>query len=174
MERAKRAILWTAIWACASALPVCAQQATKLAEIPQGQQATPTPSAFQLTQHDFDLAVQIGHAIAAGDHAQVKKLFMETKVSIPQFERTLGAICDLSAERHFASSGSTSKSSATEVRAMTISNLEDARNQLGTRINEEFGGRGRNYQNAKALVSRQSAAADDVCKLQTPQVGQVR
>lgn len=174
MKRVKRAILCTATIACAAAWPACAQQATNSAAIPPGQPTSPPPSPLQLTQQDFNLAVQISHAIAVGDQAQVKKIFTDNQLTIPQFQRTVGAVCDLSAEHRFASSGTAPKSSGTEVRAMAISNLEDARSQLAARINQEFGGRGRNYQNAKALVSRQLSAADDVCRLQTPQIGQVR
>lgn len=174
MKRLKHTVVTTVIAVSMALWPVCAQQRSGNPVAQSGKQASPPPKQFQLTQQDFNLIVNISQALAAGNQEQVKRIFTDSQLSIPQFERIVGAICDLSAERRFANSGGSPKSQTIGARPMVISNLPDARSQLAERINIEFDGRGRNYQDAKTLITRQLAAADDVCRLQTPRTSQTK
>jgi hypothetical protein len=148
----------------AVAWSTCGQQApAQVPSLATQKAAVSSPSTFQLAQEDVNLALGVSRALAAGNHEQVQKMLTSGQMSIPQFERVVASICDLSAERRLATAGGAPSAPAGSLTAVTISNQQDLQTELAARINEEFGGRGQNYKNASALVSRQLSVADEVC-----------
>jgi uncharacterized lipoprotein YajG len=132
---------------------------------PAPQPALSAPTAFRVTEGDLKLTLAVLRVLAAGQHEQVQKMLMENHVSLPQFERNLQTACLLSAERHMEQAAQKSAEPTAGTHAVTIDNLQEVQSQLKANLERQFGGRGSNYKESRALADREQATVDEICTL---------
>jgi hypothetical protein len=165
MMRVSKLMIVSGVWLTgAMACPTWAQQAPAQPSAPLVRgTSVPPPASFQLKQEDMNLARDVSRALAAGNRDQVQKLVTNGHLSIPQLERVVAAICDLSAERRLATAEGLPGARTENPTEVNLPDRQNLQSELVSRINAEFGGRGKNYQDASALVSRQLPVANEVC-----------
>jgi hypothetical protein len=142
------------------------QESTRARAVAQpAPQPLSPPSAFRVTQGDLKLTLSVLRVLAAGKHEQVQKMLLDNQISLPQFERNLQTACLLSAERHMEQANQKSTEQAAGTQPVTIDNLQEVQSQLKANLERQFGGRGSNYKESRALADREHATVDEICTL---------